>query len=91
MNVEAKSCRFNHECYLLKQFSHFVQPGVKRVETKGTFDNALAFVNSDGSVAVVLHNESAAAKLVNINAGGRKLQRTLEPDSVNTPLLKHGA
>ena len=37
-------------------FARFVRPGSRRVETEGTFANALAFTGADGRVVVVLHN-----------------------------------
>jgi glucosylceramidase len=91
VDVEAKTYRFNHEYYLMKHLSHFVLPGAKRLDIQGTFDNALAFVNSDKSVAVVLRNESSSEKVVNLSAGAKRTTISMEPDSFNTVLLSSGA
>ncbi len=54
----AKSFRYNHDYYLMKHLSHFVEVGAKRVETTGTCDDALGFVNPDGTVVLLLRNAS---------------------------------
>lgn len=83
-----KRYKYNHDYYLLKHASHFVQPGARRLETDGTFDNLLAFGNPDKSVAVILRNESPRESKVNVNITGAILPLTLPPDSFNTLLLK---
>jgi len=88
VDPESKTFRYNHEYYLMKHLSHFVKSGAKRVETQGTFDNALAFVNPDESVAVVLRNDSGTARTVNVTAGTRSMRVALDPDSFNSVLLE---
>jgi glucosylceramidase len=91
VDAAAKTYRFNHEYYLMKHFSRFVQPGARRVETQGTFDNALAFNNPDQSVAVVMRNESGSEKTVNVTAGASRMRVSMEADSFHTILLNRGA
>ena len=67
----AKSFRYNHDYYLMKHLSHFVEVGAKRVETTGTCDDALGFVNPDGGLVFLLRNEAAREEFVEIRAGGR--------------------
>ena len=55
----AKSFRYNHDYYLMKHLSHFVEVGAKRVETTGTCDDALGFVNPDGGLVFLLRNAAA--------------------------------
>lgn len=86
-----KSFRFNHEYYLLKHVSHFVKRGARRVSLDGTFENALAFVNPDKSLAVILRNESSRPVAVDIAAGARTIAVTMPPDSFNTLLLPKGS
>jgi glucosylceramidase len=50
VDAEKKSYRFNHEYYVMKHASHFVQRRARRMETQGTFDDVLAFLNPDKSV-----------------------------------------
>jgi glucosylceramidase len=91
VDIEAKTYHYNHEYFLMKHLSHFVQPGARRLETQGTFDNALAFVNLDKSVAVALRNEGSSEKAVNLSAGTNRITISMEPDSFNTVLLSSGA
>ena len=88
VDVNAKSYKWNHEYYLLKHVSHFVQPGARRLETDGTFDNLLAFANPDKSVAVILRNESAHERPIDLTVAGKTIQGVMPADSFNTLLLK---
>lgn len=76
--------RFNHEYYLMKHLSHFVKPGAVRVDTRGEFDDILAFVNPDGSVVAVLYNDQAEERELLMRVGGKTLQATLAAKSFNT-------
>jgi glucosylceramidase len=91
VDVEGKTYHYNHEYFLMKHLSHLVQPGAKRLETQGTFDNALAFIRPDKRVAVVLRNESNYEKMVNLSAGTNRITISMEADSFNTVLLSSGA
>jgi glucosylceramidase len=72
----------------LKHVSHFVQPGARRLETDGTFDNLLAFLNPDKSVAVILRNESSRERPIDITVAGKAIQGMMPADSFNTLLVK---
>lgn len=87
VDAEAKSYRFNHEYYLMKHVSHFVQRGARRLETQGTFDDVLAYLNPDQSVVVVLRNESNYEKAIDISIGSQKVAGSMAADSFNTLLL----
>jgi glucosylceramidase len=82
-----KTCRWNHEHYLLKHLSHFVEPGATRLDTDGTLDDALAFRNPDGRTVVVLRNARPIEQAVTISTGGPGVSFILEPDSYNTITL----
>ena len=60
------------------------------VETQ-TYRNALAFVNPDQSVTVVLRNESSPERAVSVTAGAQRIRISMEADSFNTVLLSSGA
>lgn len=90
VDAETKSYRFNHEYYLMKHVSHFVQRGARRLGTHGTFDDVLAYLNPDQSVVVVLRNESAYEKAIDVPIGSRKVAGSTAADSFNTLLLRHG-
>ncbi|GGA74243.1 glycosyl hydrolase [Edaphobacter acidisoli] len=85
---QAKTYAFNHEYYVMKHVSHFVQKGAQRLEVTGTEDNALAFLNPDKSLAVILRNESAYERPVNVAIGERTIAGSMEPDSFNTLLVR---
>ena len=88
VNAAEKSYRFNHEYYLLKHVSHFVQPGATRLETQGTFQDLLAFVNPDGTTAVIARNESGDEKPLTMVAAGRKIAITMQSQSFHSVLVK---
>jgi glucosylceramidase len=85
---DAKSFRYNHDYYLMKHLSHFVDVGAKRVETTGTCDDALGFVNPDGGLVFLLRNELQGERFVEIRAGGRMATVKLLPDSISTVAMK---
>jgi glucosylceramidase len=88
VDTDAKTYRWNHEYYAMKHASHFVQRGAMRLQTHGTFDDALAFLNPDNSVAVILRNESGYERPVDVTIGDRKIAGSMEADSFNTLLLR---
>jgi glucosylceramidase len=88
VDTEAKKYQFNHDYYLLKHASHFVQRGATRAETHGTCDDVLAFLNPDRSVVVILRNESNHERAVDVTIGDRKISGSMEPDSFNTLVLR---
>ncbi|RZK13976.1 MAG: beta-glycosidase, partial [Hymenobacter sp.] len=83
-----KTYQFNHEYYLLKHLSHYVQPGAHRLATSGGFANLLAFQNPDKSVVVVAQNEGDTDRTVQLKIGTRTVAPVLKTNSFNTLLLK---
>jgi glucosylceramidase len=79
-----KTYKYNYEFYLMKHLSHFVKPGAKRLETKGDFNNLLAFINADQSIVVVVRNDSQEVRTLNIKIGDKAITPVLEADSFNT-------
>ncbi|MDP4228683.1 MAG: glycoside hydrolase family 30 beta sandwich domain-containing protein, partial [Bacteroidota bacterium] len=77
------------EYYLLKHVSHFVLPGAKRLNTTGSFENVLAFVNPDNSIVCVLQNEASAPRKITIEINGKIIQPMVEANSFNTFILKN--
>jgi glucosylceramidase len=84
----AKTFRYNHDYYLLKHLTHFVDVGAKRVDTTGTCDDALGFVNPDGTIVVMLRNQLPHAQLVQVQMNDREVALELPPDSVGTLAAK---
>lgn len=57
VNPDTKKLTLQPEFYLMKHFSHFVQPGATLLETKGRMTtNSLAFENPDGTIVIVVGN-----------------------------------
>lgn len=91
-----KTFRYTPEYYVLKHASHFVRPGAKVLElTGGNFDDALAFLNPDGRIVLLLANQEDVPKTVGVSV---RVQRgkpykpgvkpfTLLANSLNTILL----
>jgi glucosylceramidase len=84
VDAEAKTFRYNHDYYLLKHLTHFVDVGAKLVEATGSCDDALAFVNPDGGVAVLLRNELAEPQMVQVQLKDRGIAVELQANSIGT-------
>jgi glucosylceramidase len=88
VDLKTKQYRFNHEYFVLKHVSHFVMPGAKLLNVEGTQDDALGFVNLDGSVVVVMRNEAGFERPVRLTVDGRSIVVVIEPDSLNTVVIR---
>lgn len=88
VNPAEKTFKFNHEYYLLKHVSHFVKPGAKRLITDGAFQNILAFINPDKSIACIVQNDESVDKEVKIEIDGKIIKPVLPANSFNTFSLK---
>lgn len=84
VDTNARTYRFNHDYYLLKQLTHFVDVGAKSLQTSGTCDDALAFLNPDGKVVLLLRNTLPHAQMVQVQVGERNIVAELPQDSVGT-------
>lgn len=89
VDVEAETYSWNHEYHLFKHVSHFVQAGARVIPTLSYagYENQLAFINPDGSVVIVIHNDSAHEQKPAILIGDRILCPTLPADSFSTFLI----
>ncbi|HEX7855054.1 MAG TPA: glycoside hydrolase family 30 beta sandwich domain-containing protein [Sphingobium sp.] len=78
--------RMNHEYWLMKHLSHFVEPGAVRIEAVSYtgYEDVLGFKNPDGSHVVVAHNPLTEVMPIGIAVAGRLLQATLPANSFNT-------
>lgn len=72
---------YNVEYYVLKQLSHFVKRGARRLRTEN--GDHLAFVNPDGSVVVAFGNAGGSRKAA-VAIRNRTWQVELPADSVST-------
>ena len=92
VTVDADTGRhsYNHEYYLLKHVSRFVQPGARVLPTASWtgYENQLAFRNPDGGIVVVIQNDMGEPMPVRLLVGGRLLAPVLPADSFNTILVR---
>jgi glucosylceramidase len=88
VNRKDKTYRFTHEYYLLKHVSHYVLQGAQLLPVSGSFDNLLAFRNTDGSYVLVIQNETDAETDRVLKAGKDIFRVSLKPNSFNTIVLK---
>ncbi|MBP0457215.1 glycoside hydrolase family 30 protein [Streptomyces montanisoli] len=78
--------RYEHEFWIMKHFSRFIEPGAVRERLRGPWSGrAVAFRNVDGSLAVVTFNPLRHPVRVNL-FGDESV--TLEADSINTIVLR---
>ena len=84
VDAENSTYQFNYEYYLIKHFSHFIQPGAHRLNITGTFSNLLAFINPDQSIILVMQNEESNVKEISVKIDDRNYRLTLEPDSFSS-------
>jgi len=76
--------------YYLGHFSKFIRPGARRIAGTSTDDSLLcsAFINPDGTVAVVVLNLTGQARDYKIWLAGRAVTTTSPAHSIETALLK---
>ena len=86
ISVDAKTKKFNYnpEYYLMKHFSHFIQPGASMVASAGSYEDALAFKNPDGTVVVLVANPQDAVREVSLDIDGATYKVSMAPKSINT-------
>jgi glucosylceramidase len=82
VNPSSNSYHYNHEYYLMKHLSHYVQPGAKMLKNQNEYNDLLAFVNPDKSIVLLLFSE--AAKDFKIQMGSKVIHPHLEAGSFNT-------
>jgi len=83
-----KTFRYTHDYYLLKHLSHFIELGAKRLETTGTCDDALAFLNPDGTTVMLVRNELPNSAMIQVQLQGLTMVIELPPDSLGTLSIK---
>ena len=80
----ARSFRYTHDYFLLKHLTHFVDLGARNVVTSGTCDDAVAFVNPDGSLALLIRNELPHPQRVEVRVRNQAAMVELPADSIGT-------
>lgn len=91
INTETGEFVRNPEYYVIRHFSHYIEPGARLIQTQGHFNAmSLAFKNPDGSKVVLAQNALGRAMPFSFSASEEGqttpsgFQVTLEPRSFNT-------
>ncbi len=76
--------------YYLGHFSRFVRPGARRIGCSSSSDNLLtsAFINPNGSAAVIVQNQTEAPSDFQIWVGGKAAKSKLPPHSIVTVTIR---
>lgn len=88
VDKEKKTFRYTPEYYLMKHFSHYVQPGAKVLDLGDDAADAIAFLNPDGKTVVAAANRSESEKGLEIRINGRKSVVSLPAGSISTFLYQ---
>ncbi|NMH71594.1 glycoside hydrolase family 30 protein [Bacillus sp. RO2] len=85
-DTEKDEVHFNSSYYYIGHFSKFIKPGAKRIahETELSDISLVAFRNEDESIAVVLLNETEAAKETSIELEGNVMELAIPARSITT-------
>jgi glucosylceramidase len=77
---------YTNSYYYIGHFSKFIRPGARRVAVAPSRSMLLAtgFVNPDGSVAIVVMNQTAKASEYHIRVGNAELTVQSRPHSIQT-------
>jgi glucosylceramidase len=75
---------YNFEFHVYRHISRFVRAGARRLLTRGADDHTLAFLNPDGSVALVVLNPRYTPMDFRLRLGDRMVRVTLPPETLHT-------
>jgi glucosylceramidase len=73
--------------YAFKHFTYFVEPGAHYVSIISGWGNAIAFLNPDGELVIVLENESSAPETMTVNFADYWMTVELPPESWSTIIV----
>ncbi len=88
VDKDKQTYKYNPEYYLMKHFSKYVRPEAKMLTVTGDYEDMLAFRNTDGSVILVMANNSDEVRKVNVTIGKTVIEPELQANSINTIVLK---
>jgi glucosylceramidase len=89
-NTKTGELIYTNAYYYIGQFSKFIRPGAKRIISSTNRDKLLttAFKNIDGSIIIIVMNQSDDALPVNIWLKGKALKTSSLPGSIATLIIK---
>ncbi|CAN5206031.1 glycoside hydrolase family 30 protein [soil metagenome] len=85
-NTKTGQLIYTNAYYYIGHFSKFIKPGAKRIVSSSSRSQLLttAFKNEDGTVAVVVMNQSSIKTPYNLWINGKAVQATALPHSIAT-------
>ncbi|GMU91005.1 MAG: glucosylceramidase [Candidatus Hydrogenedentota bacterium] len=86
LDTRDMSLEYRNDYYIYGQFMKFIQRGAARIDStpgEGPFNN-VAFKNPDGSIVVIVANDTAAIQPLSISCGETRFGHSLTPYSVAT-------
>ena len=85
---ETKEVIYNPEFYVMKHFSHFIEPGAVKLEAKGHFTGtSLAFENPNGEIVVIVSNDMDMDRKFTFKGKGEEFTVELKANSFNTIII----
>jgi len=81
--------QYNPEFYLIKHFSHFVDPNATYVEVKGSWSaNTIAFENPDGSIVLIVCSSMNRERVFSFSHQKGSFSAVIEPHSLHTFVIR---
>ena len=88
VNEQDKTWKYTPEYYELKHLSHYVKPGAKRLLLDGsTYEDMLGFINPDGTIALVVANQTSEPQTLSIRINGKSINICIGPETLHSILL----
>ena len=86
VDPEADEVYFTPMYYTLSHFSRYIRPGAERIGYETSDDKLLttAAQNPDGSIAVIILNQSEEPKTINLSLGERSTTITIDQQAIQT-------
>jgi glucosylceramidase len=86
VDTETGETHFQSSFYYLGHFAKFIRPGARRIACEAPTGGpaAGAFLNPDGSLAVVVHNESAESVPFTLAVGSERLSAQVPAHAIQT-------
>ncbi|MCA1032551.1 glucosylceramidase [Bacillus timonensis] len=89
-DTKTNELHYNSSFYYIGHFSKYVRPGAKRikVETTNSELQTSGFLNEDGTVAIIVMNETDEKSTFTMGYNGESCQTELPPHSIATYLFE---
>ncbi|MDP2089437.1 MAG: glycoside hydrolase family 30 protein [Flavobacteriaceae bacterium] len=89
-NTKTGELTFTNSYYYLGHFSKFIRPGAKRISSGSSSNKLLttAFINEDGSMAIVVMNQSDDAVSYSLTLDLKTAQVKTPPHAIQTIIIK---